>query len=106
MLNSMKDKEATKAAKFKDKRSFIMNDGRWELYGADMSAMRDQVFERDKWRCVVKGCKTPMEWLQLDHIIPRGKGRDDREKNLRCVCINDHARKHARVRFGKAKDQE
>jgi len=32
--------------------------------------------------------------LQLDHITPRSKSRDDRLENLRMLCLECHNRRH------------
>lgn len=90
------DKELTRAAGFKDKRSKIglRPDGSQlvRLAGADMSALHDEVFERDGWRCKdgsmgINHCDGPLE---LSHDIPRGKGGSDTAENTHCRCQKHH----------------
>ena len=53
-----------------------------------------KVFDRDKWRCQLCGCKTPKSKRntlsdnapELDHIIPISKGGDHSYKNTQCAC--------------------
>ncbi len=54
------------------------------------------VLRQQKRRCAECGGKFP---LDVDHINPRSKGRDDRVENLRGICAaffgcRAHARKH------------
>lgn len=54
------------------------------------------VLEKQKYRCLLCGGRFP---LDIDHIKPRSKGRDDRVENLRAICsafygCRAHARKH------------
>jgi 5-methylcytosine-specific restriction endonuclease McrA len=52
------------------------------------------VFERDKWRCHLCGCKTPKRLRgsyddtapELDHIIPLSKGGEHSRANTACAC--------------------
>ena len=76
------DHEATKAANFLDSSSYIHISGRLLLYGADMSAQRQKVWERDKGICGICGKPCHASLWDLEHIIPRSKGRDDRMENL------------------------
>lgn len=103
MAPKSKDREATKAANFVCRLSRINLDGTVELHGFDMSLLRARCFERDDWKCVEKDCRTPREWIQMDHIIPRGSNgvdRDDKLENVQTLCVNHHALKHPRVRLG------
>lgn len=53
-----------------------------------------KVFDRDKWRCQLCGCKTPKNRRntiydnapELDHIIPLSKGGDHSYLNTQCAC--------------------
>lgn len=54
------------------------------------------VMKNQGWRC--KECGR-LGSLEIDHIIPRSKGRDDRISNLRAVCPSGfgckiHQKKH------------
>lgn len=99
MAKKSKDVEATRAAKFMDRRSRVNLDETVECYGADMQLLRDECMERDNFRCVVKGCKTPLDWVQMNQIIPRGSNgvdRDDRIENVEALCgFMAHLRKDA-----------
>lgn len=53
-----------------------------------------RVFERDKWRCKLCGCKTPKakrgtyadDAPELDHILPLSKGGEHSYRNTQCAC--------------------
>lgn len=101
MISTMKDRDATRAAKFKDRRSKILNNGRRHLFGKDMEELRLQTFERDNWRCTECGSG---EWIHMHHIVPRGErgvDRDDHLRNTTTLCVTHHAMKHPRVKFQK-----
>lgn len=52
-----------------------------------MPAMRWQVFQRDKWKCVACGRGVhDGAILQVDHIIPRSRGGSDRLENFQTLC--------------------
>lgn len=97
-----KDREATKAAKFKDRRSWVgsNSEGRYvRLFGKDMVALRNLVFERDRFRCVDCGPDYRFgiqHLLELSHDRPRSLGGSDTEENTHCRC-----RKHHRIRDGR-----
>lgn len=52
------------------------------------------VFERDRWKCGLCGCDTPIgkrgsyddNAPELDHIIPLAKGGDHSYRNTQCAC--------------------
>ena len=50
-----------------------------------------EVFERQEWRCATCHGIKP---LQIDHVIPRARGRDDRTSNLQGLCPACHEKKH------------
>jgi 5-methylcytosine-specific restriction endonuclease McrA len=54
-------------------------------------AMRQQVLERDGWRC--QGCGR-RENLQMHHVDLRSRGGVDNEANLITLCVACHARVH------------
>ncbi len=88
-----RDGEATLAADFACKRSWIHLDGSQHLKGADMSARREHVFQRDHYRCVKCGSRLSLE---ADHIKSRGQGGDDSMENLQTLCRACHKIKHNR----------
>lgn len=53
-----------------------------------------QVFDRDKWRCQLCGCKTPKALRgtirarapELDHIVPLSLGGEHSYRNTQCAC--------------------
>ncbi len=55
---------------------------------------KEQVFDRDKWRCQICGIDTPKELKgsffhsapELDHIVPLSRGGDHTKENSRCAC--------------------
>ena len=52
------------------------------------------VFERDKWKCKLCGCKTPSarrgtyydDAPELDHIVPLSVGGEHSYRNTQCAC--------------------
>lgn len=95
------DKETTKAAGFKDKRSKIGRrfDGtlRFDLAGKDKNELHDLVFKRDKWRCVDR----PKKWndiacygpLEMSYWPPMSKSGGSDEM---ATCFT-RCRKHHRI---------
>ena len=47
---------------------------------------RNEIFERDGYRCVYCGVQLPAEELTLDHVQPRVRGGDRSEGNLVTAC--------------------
>jgi hypothetical protein len=47
---------------------------------------RNEIFERDGYRCVYCGAQLPAEELTLDHVQPRVRGGDRSEGNLVTAC--------------------
>lgn len=71
----------------------------WRIVRADQRPripqwLRDLVFERDEYRCVLCGAT---EDLALDHIHPWSRGGPDSEENLRVLCRSCNSSKGARV---------
>jgi 5-methylcytosine-specific restriction endonuclease McrA len=54
--------------------------------------IRKRVYRREGWRCAL--CDST-EYLQIHHIIPRGRGGSNHEINLICLCADCHAATHA-----------
>lgn len=62
-------------------------------------ARGEEVYRRQEGKCAMCGRKMPANAYEIDHKIPRSRGRDDRIENLRAVCtgLNGcdlHRRKH------------
>ncbi len=53
--------------------------------------LRQQVLERDGWRCQRCGCRGE---LQVHHINPRSRLGDDTEPNLITLCSQCHQEMH------------
>ena len=47
---------------------------------------RNEIFERDGYRCVYCGERFPAEELAVDHVQPRVRGGDRSEGNLVTAC--------------------
>ena len=66
---------------------------RQKLHRQDWKCLRQEVFDRDKWRCRL--CGTTQQ-LTPDHIIKRSQGGDDNLANLWTLCADCHRRKDER----------
>lgn len=62
--------------------------------GKDMAQLRQEVFERDKFRCCDCGKLVSWDSGHLAHIKSRGAGGSDVELNLRTLCALCHAKEH------------
>lgn len=61
----------------------------------DWDEIREQVLERDNYRCTCCGVPEDVaESLHVDHAVPRGRGGSDRFGNLRTQCKQCHMAKH------------
>ena len=58
-----------------------------EVHGGKNKTFRQIVYERDGYRCLKCGCDE-INWLTLDHIIPRAKGGKNSVANLQTLCAN------------------
>ena len=58
-------------------------------------ATRRAVLHRDGRRCQIPGCANWI-WLDLHHVVPRGRGGPNRESNIVCVCNAHHDLIHKR----------
>jgi 5-methylcytosine-specific restriction endonuclease McrA len=59
---------------------------------------RNQIFERDGYRCVYCGEQFAPDQLTLDHVQPRIRGGDRSEGNLVTACMGCNTRKgHQRL---------
>lgn len=52
---------------------------------------RKRVYRRDGWRCAL--CDST-RYIQVHHIVPRGKGGPGTEQNLITLCADCHALAH------------
>lgn len=55
------------------------------------NARRKKIYRRDGYRCAL--CDST-KYLQLHHVVPRGKGGPDTEQNLITLCSDCHALAH------------
>lgn len=61
---------------------------------------RNEIFERDGYRCVYCGAQLPADELTLDHVQPRVRGGDRSEGNLVTACKACNTKKgHHRLSF-------
>lgn len=61
------------------------------LYEKFWSWRREQVFERDQYKCRMCGGN---EALSVDHIVARSQGGTDEMSNLRLLCFLCHSKRH------------
>jgi hypothetical protein len=47
---------------------------------------REYIIERDKNQCYICNRVLPTDELTIDHVVPRLKGGDSTENNLKCCC--------------------
>lgn len=99
------DREATAAAGFLDKRSYIRKGKRF-LFGEDMKALRILAFTRSKGFCeqrlrgVLGGqCNRNISWetMELDHQPSLAQGGDDSLEGVVASCKRCHVSRHNRV---------
>ena len=69
------------------------------LEGEELTALRDKVMRREKWRCVECGRRVSddvPDWLprkaHMAHKTGRGRGGDDSLENCECRCGECHFR--------------
>ena len=65
-----KDKEATKARRYMNGRSYVRPDGREHLFGIDMEMRRKAVWERSKGYCEGLLCQRQIteDTMEMHHI--------------------------------------
>jgi hypothetical protein len=85
-----RDPEATAAAKFLDKRSYVSLDGHEFLFGPDMEKRRYEVIERDHQHCVLCGWLASHDFGEIDHIKKRSQGGCECLHNLQTLCARCH----------------
>ena len=112
---SLIDWGLTKDARFVDKGSLVLLDGREILQGEDWSRRKDELLERSKGQCEYmipspggfERCRRRAE--DPHHIIPRGSNgvdRDDRLLNLKALCRRHHDLQDRRKPQWQAKSPE
>ena len=100
------DLEVTKAAGFKDPRSYVYVKedsspyvAHVKLFGEDMSIQRHKVYLRDAATCGVSEDEG-----ELDHFpVSRGKGGCDCMHNLRFISRDKHRARHVQPQFTRTK---
>lgn len=99
------DREATAAAGFLDKRSYIRK-GKEFRFGEDMKALRIYVFTRSRGFCEQKingvlghRCQRNISWetFELDHQPSLAQGGDDTPEGTVASCRRCHVARHGRV---------
>lgn len=105
------DREATAAAEFLDRRSYIKRSRKTGesltfLFGEDMTALRKRVFERSRGYCEMPiagyagglRCQRNITWetAELDHNPSLAQGGDDTEEGTRIICRRCHLARHNR----------
>ena len=92
------DFDATAAAGFADSSSHVLQDGREVLRGKDMGLRREEVWKRDRGRCVRCQSDVSPVRMHMHHRIRRSHRRDDRLTNVECLCATCHMREHNQLR--------
>lgn len=65
------------------------------LSPSGLRTQRKRVWLRDGRRCVMCGALLDLAEAEIDHRIPRSRGRDDSMENLQTLCRDCHRGKHA-----------
>jgi 5-methylcytosine-specific restriction endonuclease McrA len=97
------DAAATELACYYDKRSYITHTAKQFLFGRDKANLRVRCLLRDHFRCTECGKENDAENLDMHHILPLGKGGDDKLENVTTLCKwgDCHKAKHVRPMFGR-----
>jgi hypothetical protein len=53
----------------------------------DKLPTKQEILERDKNTCYICGRQLESKELTIDHVIPRSKGGDSTENNVKCCCL-------------------
>lgn len=77
-------------------KSFVDIEGHEFLKGADMSRRHDEVWKRDKFRCVHCNAAVANAGLEVHHRLPKGRGGSDDLDNLELACRECHKGIHNR----------
>lgn len=70
------------------------------LHEAIYRARGAEVNRRQEGKCCFCGKKMPRNSYEVDHIVSRAHGRDDRIPNLRTCCTGSFGCKGHRIRHG------
>jgi hypothetical protein len=105
MLQNKKDKEATKARKFMNPKSYVSSRIHPEtshpcqyLKGKDVEIVRMVIFEREKGRCFNCGAYYGWDYGEMHHKLGGlGPQRCFCEENLTWSCRRCHTNAHARI---------
>lgn len=103
-----RNRSATEAMQFVEKKSYVTNDGRWVLYGLDWKRQVKSLRERCGGRCeyeiniaspffdpeAPERARCSRKAAHPHHRIKRSKGRDDRMVNLIALCVVHHREQH------------
>jgi 5-methylcytosine-specific restriction endonuclease McrA len=68
-----------------------------KLPGHEVRFTRNNLFERDKYRCQYCGENFEAVYLNMDHVIPRDKGGRTSWENIVTSCIKCNSRKANRL---------
>jgi 5-methylcytosine-specific restriction endonuclease McrA len=100
------DHEVTEACHFLDPRSYVTQRGKLFRFGADKQMLRRMCFERDNSSCTSCAKRRPAEDLDMHHVVPLGRGGDDKLSNVttRCKWSDCHKKEHVAPRWGAEKD--
>lgn len=102
----VKDEALKRERGYKDRKSFVRNDGTEVLHGKDWTRRKKELWERAKGQCEAKleltlncneqrvmesskRCVNPGD--DPHHIVPRWPKRDDRLDNLLLLCRYHHS---------------
>lgn len=74
--------------------------GQVRMYGPAWDAVRESVWTREEGVCQDCGKSTILQkgdWrtMHAAHIHGKGSGGSDTPQNIRCLCLECHAREHA-----------
>jgi 5-methylcytosine-specific restriction protein A len=90
-LGVLKSLLSTGADSFRNYKEHIRNQPRRDAQAfIGKKKIRTWLFNRDRWRCL--SCASSKH-LQVDHIVPVGKGGENRLSNLQTLCRSCNSRK-------------
>jgi 5-methylcytosine-specific restriction endonuclease McrA len=100
------DRGLTETEEFGDSRSYVTHKGEEFRFGKDKTCLRIDCFTRDGYTCTACGEEKPSWDLDMHHVVPLGKGGDDKLSNVttRCKWGDCHKKEHVSVQWGAAND--